>query len=100
MFDDDDVQVQILEGVSRIAQSLGRNGAIVLRNHGLLTVGTSVAQSVSRFVMLERVAEAHLKARNAKPISGEAARRAKKDLSRNGADRNAFEFLVNHHLQD
>ena len=100
VFDDDEVQVQSLEGGSRIAQSLGRNGAIVLRNHGLLTVGTSVAQSVSRFVMLERVAEAHLKARNAKPISGEAARRAKKDLSRNGVDRNAFEFLVNHHLQD
>ena len=98
LFDDEEVQVQSLDGGSRIAQSLGRNGAIILRNHGLLTVGTDVAQSVSRFVMLERVAEAHIKARNAKPISGQAARRAKQDLSREGADRSAFEFLVKHHL--
>ncbi|HBP15001.1 MAG TPA: ribulose phosphate epimerase [Gammaproteobacteria bacterium] len=100
VFDDEEVQIQSLDGGSRIAQSLGRNGAIVLRNHGLLTVGTTVAQSVSRFVMLERVAEAHLKARNAKPISGESARRAKQDLTREGADRSAFEFLVNHHIKD
>jgi len=98
LFDDEEVQVQSLDGGSRIAQSLGRNGAIILRNHGLLTVGTDVAQSVSRFVMLERVAEAHIKARNAQPISGQAARRAKQDLSREGADRSAFEFLVKHHL--
>ena len=98
VFDDEEVQVQSLDGGSRIAQSLGRNGAIILRNHGLLTVGADVAQSVSRFVMLERVAEAHLKASNAQPISGKAARRAKQDLSREGADRSAFEFLVKHHL--
>ena len=98
LFDDEEVQVQSLDGGSRIAQSLGRNGAIILRNHGLLTVGTDVAQAVSRFVMLERVAEAHIKARNAQPISGQAARRAKRDLSREGADRSAFEFLVKHHL--
>ena len=98
LFDDEEVQVQSLDGGSRIAQSLGRNGAIILRNHGLLTVGTDVAQSVSRFVMLERVAEAHIKARNAQPISGQAARRAKLDLSREGADRSAFEFLIKHHL--
>ena len=100
VFDDEEVQVQSLDGGSRIAQSLGRNGAIILRNHGLLTVGADVAQSVSRFVMLERVAEAHLKASNAQPISGKAARRAKQDLSREGADRSAFEFLVNHHIKD
>ena len=98
LFDDEEVQVQSLDGGSRIAQCLGRNGAIILRNHGLLTVGTDVAQSVSRFVMLERVAEAHIKARDAQPISGQAARRAKQDLSRDGADRSAFEFLIKHHL--
>ena len=98
VFDDEEVQVQSLDGGSRIAQSLGRNGAIILRNHGLLTIGAGVAQSVSRFVVLEKVAEAHLKASNAQPISGKAARRAKQDLSREGADRSAFEFLVKHHL--
>ena len=98
VFDDEEVQGQSLDGGSRIAQSLGRNGAIILRNLGLLTVGADVAQSVSRFVMLERVAEAHLKASNAQPISGKAARRAKQELSREGADRSAFEFLVKHHL--
>ena len=97
LFDDEEVQVQSLEAGARIAQSLGRNRAIVLRNHGMLTVGHSIAQAVSEFVILERVAEAHLKAPHAKPISPDAARFAKADLIRTGHDRASFDFLAAHH---
>ena len=89
--------MQSLEAGARIAQSLGRNRAIVLRNHGMLTVGHSIAQAVSEFVILERVAEAHLKAPHAKPISPDAARFAKADLIRTGHDRASFDFLAAHH---
>ena len=80
IFDDEEVQVQSVEAGARIAAALGQNRAVILRNHGLLTVGEKVSDAVGCFVMLERVAEAHMKARDAIPISAEAARFAKQDL--------------------
>jgi ribulose-5-phosphate 4-epimerase/fuculose-1-phosphate aldolase len=100
IFDDQEVQVQSTEGGKRIAVALGANRAIVLRNHGLLTVGDSVAEAVGSFVQMERVAEAHMKARNAQPISPEAARYAKTDLKRYGAGRIAFASLVARHIPE
>lgn len=38
----------------RIAESLGGHDALILRNHGLLTVGTSVAEAVVRMLFLDR----------------------------------------------
>ncbi len=98
LFDDEEVQVQSVECGERIARDLGRNRGMVLRNHGLLTVGPTVKQSVATFVMMERVAEAHLKARHPKPISHNAALYAKADLTTEGYLHSAFDFLVAHHL--
>ena len=63
-------------------------------------MGDTVAEAVGSFVFLERVAEAHMKARDAKPISAEAARFAKADLVKYGAGRVAFRSLVTRHLGD
>ena len=95
---DEEVQVQSTEAGGRIAEALGDNRAIILRNHGLLTVGDRVSEAVGSFVHMERVAEAHMKARDAKPISVEAARFAKADLLKYGAGRVAFSNLVARHL--
>jgi ribulose-5-phosphate 4-epimerase/fuculose-1-phosphate aldolase len=100
IFDDEEVQIQSVDGGKRIAAALGPNRAIVLRNHGLLTVGDSVAEAVGSFVQMERVAEAHMKARHAKPISAEAARYAKTDLARYGPGRMGFWSLVSRHIGD
>ncbi len=100
IFDDEEVQVQSTEAGGRIADALGQNRAIVLRNHGLLTVATRVDEAVGSFVHMERVAEVHMKARDAKPISPEAARFAKKDLTSYGAGRIAFSNLVARHIGD
>lgn len=100
VFDDEEVQVQSVEGGKRIAVALGRGRAVILRNHGLLTVGERVDEAVGCFVMLERVCEAHMKARDAKPISAEAARYAKGDLVRHGAGRPGFWALVARHVGD
>ncbi len=100
IFDDEEVQVQSVDAGQRIAEALGSTRAVILRNHGLLTVGDSVAEAVGSFVLLERAAEAHMKARNAKPISAEGARFAKADLTKYGAGRVAFRSLVARHLGD
>jgi len=100
IFDDEEVQIQSADGGRRIAAALGSNRAVILRNHGLLTVGESVAEAVGSFVFLERVAEAHMKARDAKPISAAAARFAKTDLTRHGIGRAGFWSLVARHIGD
>jgi len=100
LFDDEEVQIQSTEGGKRIAVAMGKNRAVILRNHGLLTVGDRVDEAVGSFVLLERVAEAHLKARKAKPISAEAARYAQSDLVRYGVGRTAFWNLVARHVGD
>ena len=41
LFDDEEVQVQSVACGERIAAALGRNRAVLLYNHGLLTVGAS-----------------------------------------------------------
>ncbi len=100
IFDDEEVQVQSVEGGKRIAVALGAKRAIILRNHGLLTVADRVDEAVGSFVLMERVAEAHMKARDAVPISAEAARFARADLTKYGAGRVAFHSLVARHLGD
>ena len=49
---------------------------------------------------MERVAEVHMKAREARPISAEAARYAKADLDRIDTGRVAFWSMVARHIED
>lgn len=98
IFDDEEVQVQDLECGGRIATALGDNRGLILRNHGLLTVGNSVKASVVWFILMERVAEAHLKARNPQPISHNSALYAKADLVTDGQVEHAFKNLLAHYL--
>ena len=100
LFDDDEVNILGLDGGKRIAAALGDRQAVILANHGLLTVGGSVAEAVGAFVMMERVCEVHLKASRALPISPEAARRAKQGLGIPDSFRDAFDYLVARHLPD
>lgn len=100
LFDDEEVQVQSVEAGQRIADALGSASAIILRSHGLLTVGERVDACVGRFVQMERVCEAHMKVRNAKPISPDAARFAKADLDRLQSHRGAFHSMVDRHVGD
>lgn len=100
LFDDEEVQVQSVEAGQRIADALGGHRAVILRSHGLLTVGTRVDECVGSFIQMERVCEAHMKARLARPISADAARFARTDLNRLGAARGAFRSMVDRHVGD
>jgi ribulose-5-phosphate 4-epimerase/fuculose-1-phosphate aldolase len=69
LFDDyTGVVYETTEG-DRIAEALGKSKAIILRNHGLLTVGESVESSVWWFITMDRSCQAQLLAEAAgKPI--------------------------------
>ncbi len=68
-----DVNVQSTDGGKRIAAALGEGRGVILRNHGLLTVGGSVDEAIGWFIMMERVAEVHVKALRPLPIDDDAA---------------------------
>ncbi|HEV8063361.1 MAG TPA: class II aldolase/adducin family protein [Acidimicrobiales bacterium] len=60
LFDDyTGVVIDVEEG-KRIAYALGTNKAVILRNHGLLTVGHSVEEAAWWFVTMERSCQAQL----------------------------------------
>ena len=75
IFDDEEVSIASTDGGKRIAAALGGARAAILRNHGLLTVGTTVDSAVGFFLLMERCAEVQVKARDACAISAEAAAR-------------------------
>ena len=69
LFDDYTGVVLDLSEGKRIAQTLGERKAVILRNHGLLTVGHSVDETAWWFITMERSAQAQLMAEAAgKPI--------------------------------
>ena len=69
LFDDYTGVVLKLEEGDRIAQALGNNKALILRNHGLLTVGHTVDEAAWWFITMDRSCQAQLMAEAAgKPI--------------------------------
>ena len=60
LFDDYTGVVLDLEEGKRIAAALGDNKAVILRNHGLLTVGHSVDEAAFWFFAMDRTCQAQL----------------------------------------
>ena len=60
MFDDFNGAVLDIEEGKRIANALGDRKAIILRNHGLLTVGQTVESAIWWFVTMEQSCQAQL----------------------------------------
>jgi ribulose-5-phosphate 4-epimerase/fuculose-1-phosphate aldolase len=75
IFDDEEVNIGSTDGGKRIAATIGDARGVILRNHGLLTVGTTVDSAVGFFLLMERCAEIQVKARDARPIGAAAAQR-------------------------
>ena len=98
LFDDDEVQILSSDGGKRIAVALGDCRAVILANHGLLTVGSSPADAVGWFVMMERVAELQMKARHALAISAEAARTSRDDIVVGDYGWDLFNWAIRRHL--
>jgi ribulose-5-phosphate 4-epimerase/fuculose-1-phosphate aldolase len=60
VFDDYTGVVVDLEEGKRLAHALGEQKAVILRNHGLLTVGHSVEEAAWWFITMERSCQAQL----------------------------------------
>jgi len=70
LFDDFTGVVDQTEEGDRIAAALGQNKMAILRNHGLLTVGTSVDSAAWWFITAERTCQSQLLAMSAgKPVA-------------------------------
>ena len=98
LFDDEEVHILSCDGGKRIAVALGECRAIILANHGLLTVGNSPADAIGWFVLMERVAEVQMKARHAIPISAAPALATQADIVVEGCGWDMFNWAVRHHL--
>jgi ribulose-5-phosphate 4-epimerase/fuculose-1-phosphate aldolase len=77
-----------------IAEAIGANTLCMLRNHGPLTVGQSVAEAVGFFVMAERVAEVHVKAPDGVAVSDEAAKSVAEWAEKPRVGWQAFQYLI------
>lgn len=80
----------------RIARALGEGKALVLANHGLLTVGGSVEEAAWWFVTMERSCQVQLLAEAAGspvPIDPDSARRTRGEIGTPGIARFNFRVL-------
>jgi ribulose-5-phosphate 4-epimerase/fuculose-1-phosphate aldolase len=68
LFDDYTGVVLDLEEGKRIAHALGDGKAVILRNHGLLTVGDTVDAAAWWFITMERSCQVQLLAKAAGPV--------------------------------
>ena len=100
LFDDEEVSIGSVDGGKRIAVALGGSRAVILANHGLLTVGGSVAACVGAFVTMERVAEVHMKARDAVALSHDSACAAKDHMLSGAVFEHIFDFLTARHVPE
>lgn len=67
----------------KIAQALGNKHAVILQNHGILTVGQTVESAVSRYIVFENACQAQLLAESAgqtRPMPPEVARHTARQI--------------------
>jgi ribulose-5-phosphate 4-epimerase/fuculose-1-phosphate aldolase len=84
------------EEARRIARALGGGKAVILSNHGLLTVGQSVGEAAWWFIAMDRCCQAQLLAEAAgrpQPVSPDSARAARAQLGTPGMGRFNFRPL-------
>jgi ribulose-5-phosphate 4-epimerase/fuculose-1-phosphate aldolase len=99
LFDDEELDIVSPAGGERIARALGASKAVILRNHGTLTVGATVDEAVGWFSLFERAAEVHVKAGpRAQAISEVGAKEVARTVGTPEAAWHAFQWLVRSHL--
>ena len=72
------VVVELAEG-ARIAQSLGKNKAVILQNHGLLTVGRTVDEAAWWYITMERSCQVQIHAEAAAARTGAGPKLIRKE---------------------
>ncbi len=100
VFTDGEVDIQSTDGGKRIAAALGDAKLAILRCHGLLTVGAGIDEAVGWFLMAERVAEIHVKAPGAEPITDDEAEVCKASIADPSQGWRAFNWAIRSRVPD
>jgi ribulose-5-phosphate 4-epimerase/fuculose-1-phosphate aldolase len=100
VFGDGEVDIQSTDGGKRIAAALGETKLVILRSHGLLTVGQSIDEAIGWYLMAERVSEVHVKAPDAEPISDEDAERCRASIAHPDQGWKTFNWAVRSRVAD
>lgn len=100
IFEGEEVQVMDADTGKHIAAALDEAKVVFLRNHGPVTVGQSVEESIGWFLFVERVAEVHVKAPEAKPISDNAAFIASTEIGHPSNAVAAYEYAIMSQIPD
>ncbi|MGI9605618.1 MAG: class II aldolase/adducin family protein [Acidimicrobiales bacterium] len=90
----DNLDVVDRSGGEAIAESLATNKLVLMGNHGMLTVGSSVAAAIGFFVLAERAAEVHMKARSGRIVDAAAASRTGESIGTEYNGWLVFQYLV------
>jgi ribulose-5-phosphate 4-epimerase/fuculose-1-phosphate aldolase len=99
VFDGEELNVVDVAVGERLAAALGAHRLLVLANHGLLTVGASVAQAMAWFVLAERAAEVEVKAGDrARVITDVAAAAVYRSIGPPEAGEETFRWLCRSRL--
>lgn len=100
IFEGEEVQVTDADTGKHIAAALDEAKLVFLRNHGPVTVGKSVEETIGWFLLAERVAEVHIKAPDALPISDQAASIASAEIGHPGNALAAYRYPIMSHVPD
>lgn len=100
VFAGEEVNVTDLATGQRIADALGTGRLVVLANHGLLTVGTSVASAVGFYLNAERAAEVAVKVPDGRVISPAAAAQTHPSVGDELNGWHIFQWLVRSRVGD
>ncbi|MEE3255992.1 MAG: class II aldolase/adducin family protein, partial [Actinomycetota bacterium] len=80
--------------------ALGEGRLVVLANHGLLTVGTSVASAVGFYLNAERAAEVCIKAPQGREISSQSASEVHESVGKEINGWHVFQWLIRSRIND
>jgi ribulose-5-phosphate 4-epimerase/fuculose-1-phosphate aldolase len=96
----EEVNVTDLATGQRIADALGQGRLVIMANHGLLTVGTSVASAIGFYLNAERAAEVCVKVPGGRVISSSAAAQVHPSIGGETNGWHIFQWLVRSRVGD
>ncbi|MDP6862302.1 MAG: class II aldolase/adducin family protein [Acidimicrobiales bacterium] len=96
----EEVNVTDVATGQRIADALGQGRLVIMANHGLLTVGTSVASAVGFYLNAERAAEVCVKVPDGRVISSNSATQVHPSIGDETNGWHIFQWLVRSRVGD
>jgi ribulose-5-phosphate 4-epimerase/fuculose-1-phosphate aldolase len=93
VFDGEELDIVDRDAAHRLGLAIGASRLLVLGNHGLLTVGPTVAQAVGFFLLAERAAEVQVKCPNGRVISDAAAAKVYESVGSPASGEEVFGWL-------